>query len=228
MIKDIVYTHSCSRDSIEVSPKEVMRYMGCPKDDENSKRLFDEFCSIAQNSVSPKGSFIYVSIKAEEDKVFFSNTHINSRSLAKKLEGCNFAIVFALTIGTDIDRLVAKYSSVSPSAALCINSFGAAAIEAYADKFCSEISDIMKKQSMYLRPRFSPGYCDLSLDYQPFFINLTNAGKNAGITLTDNLIMMPSKSITAIMGVGESDLECISHGCETCSNKLCKYKRQEW
>ena len=57
------------------------------------------------------------------------------------------------------------------------------------------------KNGSTLTPRFSPGYGDLSLDLQTDLIRITEAQKHIGITLSENLIMIPTKSVTAIIGI---------------------------
>ena len=52
-----------------------------------------------------------------------------------------------------------------------------------------------------LRPRFSPGYGDLPLDFQKEFLKITDASRKLGISLNDSLLMSPSKSVTAIIGI---------------------------
>ena len=52
-----------------------------------------------------------------------------------------------------------------------------------------------------LRPRYSPGYGDLSLEVQSEVLKVLNADKILGIKLGANLLMTPKKSITAVQGV---------------------------
>ena len=49
--------------------------------------------------------------------------------------------------------------------------------------------------------RFSPGYGDLALAHQKEVLKLLNAEKNVGITLTDTCLMVPTKSVSAIVGI---------------------------
>ena len=49
--------------------------------------------------------------------------------------------------------------------------------------------------------RFSPGYGDFDLKYQKDILEYLDANKKIGISLTDSLMMIPTKSITAIIGI---------------------------
>ena len=53
-----------------------------------------------------------------------------------------------------------------------------------------------------LRMRYSPGYGDLPLEAQRPLLAALDAARQAGITLSSALLMMPSKSVSAIIGAG--------------------------
>ena len=123
-----------------------------------------------------------------------------------------------------IDRLIDKYSRIRPSAALCINAIATAAIECYADEFCREMKDSFAQEGLHIGQRFSPGYGDLSLEYQPLFLKLTNATRLSAISLTASCMMIPSKSVTAIMGVGGTE-KCRADKCLRCGKMNCEFSK---
>jgi len=225
MEKNTVYAHSLRAEDVNPSRKEILRYMGCKEESENETKLIDEFLPLVKKAASPKGSFSFYELNKDNNSVYINGEILKSSSLFKNLRLCNGAIIFSLTLGTETDRLISKYSLARPSAALCINAIATAMIEEYARIFCEEIKDLFKKENLFLRPRFSPGYADFDLNNQSLFIKLTNASKLCGINLTDAFMMTPSKSVTAIMGVSKKDLLCISSGCEMCNKKTCEYRR---
>ena len=55
---------------------------------------------------------------------------------------------------------------------------------------------------MFFKPRFSPGYGDLSLEVQKEIFSLLDCPRKIGVSLGDSLLMTPSKSVTAIIGYG--------------------------
>ena len=73
-------------------------------------------------------------------------------------------------------------------------------IEAFADTRCA----ILRRNYGQIRSRFSPGYGDFSLTYQLDFDRILNMRNTLGITLNDALLMTPSKSITAVIGIPKS------------------------
>lgn len=124
-------------------------------------------------------------------------TTFRSRSLAKHLQGCDRLILFAATLGPEIDRIIRKYEVVSMAKAAVAQAVGAAGIEAFADTHCR---NLWRKYGN-IKPRFSPGYGDFSLRHQLDFEELLNMRNTLGITLNDALLMTPSKSITAVIGI---------------------------
>ena len=225
MIKNTVYSHVFKSEDISPPRSEILRYMACKEEGQNEGELIDKFLPIVQDKATPKGSFSFFDLKKDENKVFIENEQLKSKALFKNLKRSDSAILFSLTLGIDIDYLISKYSVSKPASAFCINAIATALIEEYADIFCAEIRDIFKKQNLFLLPRFSPGYADFDLKNQELFIKLTNAEKICGINLTKGFMMTPSKSVTAIMGISDTDLSCHKSGCEICGKVNCNFRR---
>ena len=225
MIKNTVYSHVFNGENINPPRKEILRYMACKEEDSNIQNLLDKFLPLVKMTALPKGSYAFFDLEKGEDAVFIEKESLKSKALYKNLMSSDSAILFSLTLGIGIDRLISKYSVLSPASALCINGIATALIEEYANVFYSEIKEILKSENLFLMPRFSPGYADFDLKNQNLFIKLTNAEKICGINLTDGYMMTPSKTITAIMGISDTDLACDKSGCEICDNKNCKFRR---
>ena len=119
-----------------------------------------------------------------------------SSDLSKNLRGCDEAFVFAVTVGSGVDRLLKKLSLTSPSELFITDGLASALIESA----CDEAEKLIKKE-LKCNPRFSPGYGDLSLTVQPGILKLINGERLLGIKLNENLMMTPVKTITAIMGI---------------------------
>ena len=71
-----------------------------------------------------------------------------------------------------------------------------AAIEGFCDLLNARLAE-----GLSTRARFSPGYGDMSLEYQRDFISVLDAGKNIGLALTQSLMLTPTKSVTALIGI---------------------------
>jgi len=112
--------------------------------------------------------------------------------IAAHLRGCGSCIVFAVTLGLGTERYLAGLAA-DPAAAL------------YADTACSllieEAADYAEgEMPRHTTWRYSPGYGDLPLTLQGKLLSLLDAPRRLGLTLTDSGLMLPRKSITAIVG----------------------------
>ena len=110
--------------------------------------------------------------------------------------------IFATTIGLDYDRLVQRAHISSMAKASFLNAIGAAAVENVCDQLNEELRQLAAGEGKTLRPRYSAGYGDFTLENQRGIFDLLTPSKYIGLTLKDNLIMVPEKSVTAVIGIG--------------------------
>lgn len=148
-----------------------------------------------------------------------------SRSLSRSLGGCARVLVMAATLGPAADRLLLKYGKLFMAKAVVMQAAAAALIEEVCDRNFEAWRREYEEKGLYLRPRFSPGYGDFPLSVQKELLGGLEAGKRLGITLTDGGLMMPSKSVTAVIGISPVKGFCRTEGCEACEKKNCPYRR---
>ena len=127
----------------------------------------------------------------------------DSRDLKKHLEGCGEILLFACTAGAEMDRRIGRAKLGSPAKGLLMHAIGAQQVEGGCDRLCRRLAEQFPDRKLTLR--FSPGYGDLPLDMQRQVMEALDCGRTVGITLTDSLLMTPSKSVTAIIGMKERD-----------------------
>ena len=101
----------------------------------------------------------------------------------------------------------------------------AAMLEEYCDKAQNEIAESLRKEQLYLRPRFSPGYGDYSILHQDDILRMLDAAKTIGLTMTESYMLTPTKSVTAVIGVSSTQEPCHIKGCEECQKLDCIYRR---
>ena len=172
-----------------VCEREILRYAGCKAADDAVQTLLTDCLDEAQGMLTYKVCYRELSVTVDGDVCDFEAFSLRSKSLADNLKGCNKVVLFAATVGVGIDRLIAKYGRISPSKALMFQAIGAERIETLCEAFCKELG---------LKKRFSPGYADLALETQRGIFAALGCEKRLGISLTDSLLMTPTKSVTAI------------------------------
>lgn len=184
-----------------VNLNEVYRYMGVKEPDNRVKALVDECVNESQGQFTFKVCYFEADVSFTDDYIDLGFTKIKSDDLKANLKDCNKAIVFSATIGIGIDKLIGKYSRISPSKAFVFDSIGAERIEALCDSFNDEFKELYSNKGISLKPRFSAGYGDFSLEAQKEFFRVLDCPRKIGLTLNDSLVMSPSKSVTAIIGI---------------------------
>lgn len=207
---------------INIDPKEVAVYLGyysVKATDYNTKELIRSCTSEFLEAADFRACIAKVPIRTENGVVDLGFMKTESRSLEKNLEGCDFAYILAATTGFNAHRLIERKSLLSPVCGMVTDCVGSAAIEAFCDKINSSLEN-----PEFLRPRFSPGYGDLSIEFQKDITAFLETKKNIGLSLTDSLMMTPVKSVTAIIGMGNEKNQCTGPGCMICRNDNCPYR----
>lgn len=177
---------------------EILRYLRCKEADEATTLLLHSCIKEVEGNLSQNVCFAVFSLNIDRDYCDFGDFFVRSYDLAKNLSGCDKVLLFAATLGTYIDRLITKYSKISPSRALMLQAIGAERAEALCDAFCDSFA---KENGVILKPRFSPGYGDLPLNTQREIFKFLDCQRKIALTLNDSLLMSPSKSVTAFVGI---------------------------
>lgn len=213
---------------MDISRREVRRYLGYGNQeaDEVVNSLIEECLNELLFTVSPKSiSRIYPLKLLHKDWIDFTVFRTQSRNLSRNLKDCSQVILFAATLGTEVDILLHKYTLLKVSKAVIMEAAATAMIEEYCDEVNRDLRKQYESQGLSLRPRFSPGYGDFPLECQKDITAALETSKRVGIMLTDSLLMTPSKSVTAVMGVSEKPYRCEVKGCELCRKTDCAYRR---
>ena len=124
-----------------------------------------------------------------------------SADLKKMLDGCERILLFAATVGQAPDRMILRHMRLSPYKTLLFQAAGSERVEALCDLFCADMAREYGKKGFGLTPRFSPGYGDLPLSLQREVFAALMPERHLGVTLNESLLMSPSKSVTAIIGL---------------------------
>lgn len=213
---------------MEISRREILRYLGYGRNegDETVNALIEECIRELLAAASPKCiSRIFPLKLLSNEEIDFTVFQAKSRNLSRNLKDCEQVILFAATLGTGVDLLLHKYTKLQMSKAVIMQAAATALIEEYCDEENRILKQDYEAQGLYLRPRFSPGYGDFPLECQRDMTAVLETSKRIGVMLTDSLLMTPSKSVTAVMGVSRKPYRCEVKGCESCAKVDCTYRR---
>lgn len=208
--------------------KEILRYLGYGRQKADGQVL----ALIEACGKELEGAAVPKSVYKEYPLSFYGEDGIDccgfqtcSKALRKNLKDCQKVLLFGATLGAGVDLLLHRYNRLQMSKAVVLQAAAASMLEDYCDEINQELEKEYEKKGLYLRPRFSPGYGDFSLECQPALLGCLEAGKRIGITLTDSLLMAPSKSVTAVIGISRIPGVCRMKSCQDCEKTDCAYRR---
>lgn len=203
---------------------EILRYTGTRQPTPEVSALLEEVLQEVQNCLCYKICWQKLPVRICDDGLDLTFAKTQSVRLRTHLEDCSHIILLGATVGIGLDRLIARYGKTSPAKALLLQAIGTERIEALCDAFSRKIEEISAAEGLNTTSRFSPGYGDLPLELQQDIFRSLNCSGRIGLTLSDSLIMSPSKSVTAIIGIG-SRCHSSATGCSTCNKQDCIHRR---
>ena len=204
------------------SRAEALRYLRAQANDEAAGILVDTVFLKLRNEVQARHVLQKHACEILEDGVLLEcGVKFTSKDLAKHLAGCKEVLLLAATLGAKVDIAIRRLSLESVSEGAAAQAVAATIIEGY----CDEVQERVESD-WYQRPRFSPGYGDWDLSEQRKLFAILECEKKLGLTLTDGLMMAPSKSVTAVIGLSDR-VECLWKKCLSCNNINCPYREVE-
>lgn len=209
-----------------VCRREILRYAGGGKTEEGEvSRLLDSCLEELAGKLSYRVCWRVFPVGRRDGVLDLSFAETASRGLFKNLAGCGSAVLFAATVGLEVDRLIARYGRISPARALLFEAIGTERIESLCDVFSEDMRRQAQAAGGDTRPRFSPGYGDLPLALQRDIFHALDCARKIGLTLNDSLMMSPAKSVTAIIGITDRAGENKRKDCTDCGKQDCVFRK---
>lgn len=147
-----------------------------------------------------------------------------SRDLAHHLRHCEEVILYAITLGPQADQLLRRWTVRDMAKA----AVGQAVCAAWLDLLAAEyVEGLELGEGEYLTPPFSPGYGDWDLSHQREVLDLLDAPRRMGLSLTQAGMLVPEKSITALVGVSDRQEESCGQKCMRCNKKDCPFRAND-
>ena len=187
--------HVQTYGELPLNRREIFRYAGCAVPGEAETAVLEE--CLAELSGKLTGRVCWREFALTGPDLPFCPT--GSADLAKYLRDCGTIVVFGATVGLEPDRLIARYSRISPVKALFFQAIGAERIESLCDAFCGDLAGLYAPR--HTKPRYSPGYGDLPLEVQKALFAVLDCPRKIGLTLNESMLMSPGKSVTAVIGI---------------------------
>ena len=200
----------------ELDRREILRYLGWRGQDPDAAVLndIDRCAALFLRTARPRLVWRRFPLD-EEGALIGTDFRPAGGDVRRLLAGCTAVVFFAATAGLEAERLMRRAQAENMADAVILDACGSAAVENICDNFCADLA--AAEAPRHLTERFSPGYGDLPLTQQADFCRLLNVQRRIGVTLTDSGLMIPQKSVTALLGVSPDPVPRADGVCAGCA-----------
>ena len=224
------------KDLIEIDEREVLRYLQYKNQniDDNLSNKIKKCIERTKEIINPKFIIRKYGIKKSntanvKKEVYLEgvNLTLQSDDIYNLLLECDECILMSVTLGLEIEIEIRKLTYTDLTKGIITDACATTAVEEVCDIVQDHIAKKLLKEYKYITDRYSPGYGDLPIEKNVDINNILNSQKEIGLTVTNNGIMIPRKSVVALIGVSSKEISNTKRYCENCSNRHeCNYKRE--
>ena len=204
--------------------EEALRYMRVPPDGYDKMRpLAERGFAALEPVVRPRSLWRRFPLSVQEREIVVGGeTLCTSESMARLFADCHACAAMAVTLGPEVDRQIQLLSRADMSGAVLCD----ACASVWADSLCDDLEREIERgleDGEFLTLRFSPGYGDVPMSATADLLRLLDAGRGIGVTLSQKGMMIPVKSVTALIGIADRPQKR-RRSCEDCAMKSCAYR----
>lgn len=194
--------------------REILRYLGYhgAQPPEEVMQAIARLAPRVDEAAAPKS----VQLTLPREQVPWEN-----ETVCRALSGCDIAVLFAVTLGAQVDRLLARAASENMSDAVILQAVATARIEEECDALQARAA---RAAGLFARPRVSPGYGDFEIGAQVLFTRMLDTPRKIGLTLTDGMMLAPTKSVTALFGLCAQREAHPKEKCACCTKRDCAFR----
>ena len=213
---------------MEVDLAEALRYLGVREDPAGELR--QKMADVADKltrSVRPR--YVYrvfpLSHTPEGAVLEGSGITLAGETAGQMLGQCGHAALLLCTLGAGFEALLRAEQARDMARAVMLDACGSAWVEAGCDEAERDIA--ARFPELHLTDRFSPGYGDLPLSLQRSVCAALDGWRRLGVQVTQSLLMNPTKSVTAVIGLAEQPQPARIRGCGFCSfRETCQFRKE--
>lgn len=212
---------------------EILRYLGHwgQKVDQQTESLILRCMEEIQQAAKPRYFYQIYNIRCDIDNEAIllpeCGLTLPGRDLYEHLRQCRKCAVMAATLGIEADNLIRVAENTEMSRAVVLDACATEMVEKLCDAAELEIAQIAARENRGLQSRFSPGYGDCPLSLQKEIGRVLDTARKIGLTITENALMIPRKSVTAFVGFTTQIKKKKTNPCATCSmGGRCRFRKE--
>lgn len=221
----------------QIMINEALRYIGMPSKANSKAQLettelsmYDKVAegfSYLNQIASPRVIYQVVDAAIDEESVLLGGgfCSIQSRDLVKLLANSKKCVLMAATLGMEVDKQISLKQKLDMLDAVILDACASVLIDQVCDEAEVGIIEALEENE-FLTMRFSPGYGDVPLETSSDLIDILQATKRIGLSLTKSHMLVPTKSVTAMIGISNQK-ENRQKSCGMCNLvKTCAYRKR--
>ncbi len=216
--------------ALHVSPDEVYEAMGYASATPD-EAVAEEVCTLLRRIEAvarPRFCFFLSDgkLKEAEEQLTVRGTSFRiGRIIARQLRGSERFAFFAATAGQDFEAFQHELQQEGDMVKIYIaDAIGSIIAEKAADCMEAALNTCLEEEGERHTNRFSPGYCGWHVSEQKKLFPLFPVAEPCGIRLTESSLMLPIKSVSGVIGVGEK-VRRMEYTCGLCTYDKC-YRRK--
>ena len=194
----------------------LWRYVGQP--DELTEKKAENVVDRLYKVCTPREIHREYAVERSTDGICIIGTNVvlKGENIARHLDGCSACILKAVTLGIGVDNLIRTLAFSDMSASVLCDSAASVLVEQVSTEQEGKLKNVYREKELFLTESYSPGYGDFPLEANSDIEKLLMLSKRIGVTVTEDYLMLPRKSITAVIGISEKNVKGSRATCESC------------
>lgn len=214
---------------LDIDINEVARYLGFGENNIDDKTMEDINWAVdkLRETALPRSTYqVFDLEKGDNIKLTGTNLTLLGSDIKSLLKTSDKCILLAVTLGQGVDELIRKTQIINLNRSVILDFCASSMIESVCNQLDDKLRSEYKTQNKFFTDRFSPGYGDLPLSTQLPLCDVLKTEKTTGIAVSSAGIMIPRKSITAVIGISDKKQQAKLRGCSSCDlSQTCPYKK---
>ena len=205
---------------------EALRYLAIARPDAGSLEAIEPVAAALEQALTPRFTFAVFPVRRTPEGAALegSGLVLPGRMARTMLRECSDAVLLLCTLGAGFEAQLRAASARDMAQAAMLDACGSAYVEAGCDE--AEKAIAARFPEKFLTDRFSPGYGDLPLELQPALCAALDSQRRLGVTVTESLLMVPMKTVSAVIGLADTPQPARVRGCQFCARReTCEFRK---
>lgn len=212
-------------EQLGIKPIEVVKYMS--GNTNNIPELFIDLAENELNKIAKESTQMFYHIvpaKLSGNQLKIQDINFNvGNEVFEMLTNIGSVVVFACTVSKQLDIKLHQYNAEQITESYISDVIGTIIIEKSLELIYQQLQRGIQKTDLSMTKTISPGNCGWPVKEQKKLFQLL-PGHCLDITLNESGMMQPVKSLSGIVGVGNS-VRYKHTDCEQCASKNCLYRK---